>query len=574
LSADLHTSVLIVGGGPVGLGMALELGWRGIDCVVIEQGDGQKLLPRASGIAVRSMEFCRRWGIADEVFNGGFPTNYRLDTIYCTSVTGYVLQRHPNPPIQEQQPLSFSPENKHRLPQDLFDPLLERAALRHPGVSVRRCCRLVGFEEKDGHVLGYVQQLAEAETYRFDRSSPPLGRSSAALPLSGGFTVRARYLVACDGVASGVRDALGIKTAGTGPDGNPVLSYSVSALVTIPDLLKWHDKGEAERFVFVGTDGIWGNLTVVNGRDRWRLSIAGSEDKLDPASLNMPALVRQCLGRDDIPFDIDTVTPWRRRQMVAAKLRSGRVFLAGDAVHAMSPTGGFGMNTGLGDVVDLGWKLEAALRGWAGPSLLDSYERERGPVAWRNTRAAASNFEPWRMRLDFSRILDTTPAADRDRREIGAAIKEAFATEWVSWGTTMGYRYEHSPICVPDGTPPPPDDGMVYVQTARPGSRAPHAWLGDGRSTLDLFGKSFTLLQFGGDADHAGPLRRTADELRIPLSTVVVDQPEAADLYERRLVLVRPDGHVAWRDNTLPVDVRRLLDTVRGGPCATTSDSP
>jgi 2-polyprenyl-6-methoxyphenol hydroxylase-like FAD-dependent oxidoreductase len=565
LTALLETSVLIVGGGPVGLGMALELGWRGIDCVVIEQGDGRNLLPRASGISVRSMEFCRRWGIAEEVFNGGFPTNYRLDTIYCTSVTGHVLQRHPNPPIEEQEPLPFSPENKHRLPQDLFDPLLERAALRHPGVSVRRRARLTGFEDKDGHVLGYVQPLAEAETYRFDRPGAPLARTAAVLSAPGGFIVRARYLVACDGVASGVRTALGIETAGTGPDGNPVLSYSVSALVTIPDLLKWHDMGEAERFVFVGPDGIWGNLTVVDGRDRWRLSIAGTEDKLDPAGLDMAALVRRCLGRDDIPFGIDAVTPWRRRQMVARKLRCGRVFLAGDAVHAMSPTGGFGMNTGLGDVVDLGWKLEAALRGWAGPGLLDSYEQERGPVAWRNTRAAAGNFQPWRMRLDFSRVLDTAPEADRDRREIGAAIKDAFTGEWVSWGTTMGYRYEHSPICVPDGTPPPPDDPMVYVPTARPGSRAPHAWLDDGRSTLDLFGRGFTLLQFGGDAGQAGPLRQAASQRGIPLSVAVLDQPTAADLYQRRFVLVRPDGHVAWRDDVLPGDAGGLLDTVRGG---------
>jgi 2-polyprenyl-6-methoxyphenol hydroxylase-like FAD-dependent oxidoreductase len=564
MGTTVETSVLIVGGGPVGLALALDLGWRGIDCIVVEQGNGQNLLPRASGISVRSMEFCRRWGIEGDVFAGGFPTDYRLDTIYCTSVTGYELQRHPNPPIREQEPLEFSPVNKHRLPQHLFDPLLERAALRHRGVSVRRCCRLVGFEEKEDGVLGYVEPVAGGAAYRFDRSGEPLGRSAEVLRSPGAFTVRARYLVGCDGVTSGVRAALGIETAGTGADGNPVLTYSVSALVTIPGLLSRHAKGEAERFVFVGTDGIWGNLTVVDGRDRWRLTIAGTDDKMDLTTLDMPALVRRCLGRDDIPFEVEAVTPWRRRQMVARSLRKGRVFLAGDAVHAMSPTGGFGMNTGLGDVVDLGWKLEATLRGWAGPGLLDSYEAERGPVSWRNTRAAATNFQPWKMPLDFSRVLEATAQGDRDRTAIGIAIKDAFAGEWVSWGTTMGYRYENSPICVPDGTPPPPDDPMEYVPTARPGSRAPHAWLADGRSTLDLFGRGFTLLQFGGDPADGEPLRKAAAGASVPLSVVTVSQPSVADRYERRFALVRPDGHVAWRGNALPGDVAGLIDTVRG----------
>ena len=563
---EIETSVLIVGGGPVGLAMALELGWRGIDCVVIEQGDGKALLPRASGISVRSMEFCRRWGIRDEVFNGGFPTDHRMDVVYCTSVTGYHLERQPGPSIEEQPLLPFSPENKHRAPQNLFDPLLERAALRYPGVSVRRRCRLAGFEKIDAGVLGYVESMPEAATYNFNRSGTPLRRSSAELA-AGGCAVRARFMVACDGVMSGVREALGISIEGTGPDGNAVLGYSISALVSIPGLPSLHDKGQPSHIILVGPEGIWGDLTVVDGHDRWRLTIAGTVEKLNLSNIDMPALVRRCLGRDDIPFDIEVITPWRRRQMIAKHMRSGRVFLAGDAAHAMSPTGGFGMNTGLGDVIDLGWKLEAALRGWAGPDLLDSYELERGPVAWRNTAAAAGHFLVWRMQLDYSRILDATPEGERDRCKIGEAIKKAFAGEWESWGTTMGYRYEHSPICVPDGTPATPDNPIVYIQTARPGGRAPHGWLADGRSTIDLFGKGFTLMLFGGDASDAVPLVRAATRRGVPLSVTMLDEPDIAVLYERRFVLVRPDGHVAWRSDILPGDVQTLLDTVRGaGP--------
>jgi len=558
---EIETSVLIVGGGPVGLAMALELGWRGIDCIVVDQGNGQALLPRASGIAVRTMEFCRRWGIEDEVFEGGFPTDYQLDTIYCTSVTGYELERNVNPSIRGQAQLAFSPVNKHRLPQNLFDPLLERAARRYPHVDIRRHSRLSGFEQTGEHVFASVAILDSAAEYDFNRS----GTAIKMRPQDGDMKIRARYMVACDGVMSGVRDALGIDFEGTGPDGNAVLGYSISALLNIPDLGARHDKGEAERFVFVGPEGIWGNLTTVDGADRWRLTIAGTKEKLDLSTIDMPALVQRCLGRDDIAFDVEVVTPWRRRQMVARRMREGRVFLAGDAVHAMSPTGGFGMNTGLGDVMDLGWKLEAELAGWAGPGLLDSYEFERGPVAWRNTRAAAGNFHPWRMNLDFSRILDPSPQAQQERAEIGREIKQAFAAEWESWGVTLGYRYDDSPVCVADGTPPTPDEQMVYVPSARPGCRAPHAWLSDGRSTLDLFGRGFTVLLLGGAmVIDAEPLLLAAAAKGVPLNAVVIDQPEIAALYERRVVLVRPDGHVAWRGDAVGADIGGVVETVRG----------
>lgn len=231
---EIETSVLIVGAGPVGLGLAVELGWRGINCIVVEQSDGKLLLPRASGISVRSMEFCRRWGIAEQILNGGFPTDYRLDTIYCTSVTGHTLERHPNPPIREQEALPFSPVNKHRLPQHMFDPILERAASSCASVSLRRCCRLVGFEEVADGVLAYVEQTAP-EDYQFDRADRSVRRSRVALA-AGGFIVRALYMVACDGVMSGVRDALEIGIDGTGPGGESVLGYSVSALIRVPHL--------------------------------------------------------------------------------------------------------------------------------------------------------------------------------------------------------------------------------------------------------------------------------------------------------------------------------------------------
>ncbi len=565
MAETLETSVLIVGAGPVGLALAVELGWRGVDCLVVDQNDGKVLLPRASGISPRTMEFCRRWGIVDRVKAAGFPLDYRLDIVYCTSLAGYLLEREPYAPLQEQKPLPFSPENRHRCPQHMFDPVLEQVACSYPGVTLRRECRLEGFEENAEGVTAYLRRLKSARAYDFSaggfavHAGAPHARDGDAGDL---FTVRARYMVGCDGVDSGVRGALGIEL-----EGNPVLSYSVSALLRTPGLPQRHDKGEAERYIFVGTEGVWGNLTVVDGRQEWRLTIAGSEQKMDLENLDMAAHIRRCFGRDDIPFEITVITPWRRRQIVAKRFRQGRVFLAGDAVHAMSPTGGFGAGTGVGDAVDLGWKLEAVLRGWGGSALLESYEEERRPVGVRNTAAAADNFKPWLAKMDFSRILDASPAGERARARIGAGLKKSFLGEWETWGTTMGYRYEGSPTCVPDGTQAPPDDHMCYVQSARPGGRAPHAWLADGRSTLDLFGRGFVLLRLGATPPDADPLAGVARRRGVPMSVVDIEQPDVAALYERRLVLVRPDGHVAWRADALPADPERLIDVVRGADC-------
>lgn len=558
MNQPLHTSVLIVGAGPVGLALAIELGWRGIDCMVIDQHDGKFLLPRASGITARTMEFCRRWGITDQVHTAGFPENFQLDMVFCTSLTGHLLARDVYPPLGNMVPLPFSPENRYRCPQHIFDPMLERAARTYPHVRIQRSCRLESFVDSGTAVVATATLLDKAVNYNFDHDEKA-APASANRTKGKRLTIRAKYLVGCDGVNSGVRQALDIDVAG-----NPALSYSISALIHAPGLVRSHDKGEAERYLFVGPEGVWGNLTVVDGKDSWRLTIAGTEEKLDLTHFNMDAAVRRCIGRDNIPYEITAITPWRRRQLVATRLRKGRVFLAGDSAHAMSPTGGFGMSTGVGDAVDLGWKLEATLRGWAGAHLLDTYETERHPVAVRNTTAAADNFKPWKMPLDFSRVLDMSEQGEHDRAKVGEVLKQVFKREWETWGTTMGYRYENSPICVADGSPVLPDNSMIYVQSAQPGSRAPHAWLSDGRSTLDLFGRGFVLMTFGENPPDLSHIVNAADTIPMPLEVVHIREGHVAALYERRLALVRPDGHVAWRGDALPEDVLLLLDIVRG----------
>ena len=530
------TPVLIVGGGPVGLALALDLGWRGVPCTLVEQGDGEIVDAKMFATGIRTVEFCRRWGIAGEVKNWGFPRDFPFDNVFATSLTGHEIGRIKMPSIAETKPFGCSPEAFAHCPQFVFDPILARAARAHPSVTLRYRCTLTGFREEADCV---VADLHDAATGRRE-------------PL------RARHMVACDGFGSSVRKALGIEMRGV-----PFLNRSVNVMLRTPDLSAIHPKGNAGRFVLVGPEGPWASLTPADGRERWRLMIHGEEVD-EPQAVDAAAEVRRAAGRD-FDFEILSVGHWVRRRMVADRYGQGRVFLAGDAVHVMPPNGGLGMNTGIGDAADLGWKLAAVHFGWGGAHLLDSYEAERRPVGIRQCDEAMRNFERYGGRRAVPKILDETPEGRAARAGLGERLASGNRMAWENpLHTHLGYRYDGSPICLPDGAPPgEPEDTRDYRPSSHPGGRAPHAWLPDGRSTLDLFGRGFTLLRFTGAPD-AGALVAAAAARGVPLDIVAVDDPEIGALYERKLVLVRPDGHVAWRGDALPGDPVQLIDRVRG----------
>jgi len=537
MSGQIKTSVLIVGAGPVGLSLAIDLGWRGVDCTLIEQGDGTVEHPRTGLIAVRTMEFFRRWGIVDRVRRCGFPGDYDLSIEFCTSMSGHVLDRDDYPSMDAMPTPEWTPEKKQRCPQQWLDPILKEAIGDFPSIDMKFNMRLDGFEDKGSHVQATATDLKAGQVV----------------------DIRADYLVGCDGAASAVREQLGI-----GMVGNHKLNYSMAILFYCPDLLRHCGKRPAERFLFVGPQGTWGNLTVVDGKDVWRLTIYGSAEKFDLDSFDAAACVVRALGREDIAFSVLSTLPWRRSELVAESYGRGRTWLCGDAAHTMSPTGGMGMNTGVADAVDLGWKLAANLRGWAGPALLDTYGQERKPVAIRNAAYSTHNYKTWTSPPACPFILDDTPEAEAMRRSIGKRIKDATRVEWQSWGLQVGYRYEGSPICVPDGTPPTPDDYSQYVPTARPGSRAPHVWVAPNKSVFDLFGPDFTLLAFAGAREQeVVKWREAADARGLPLRIERVDSPAAAQLYAFPLVLVRPDGHVAWRGSQA-ANIESVIDTIRG----------
>ena len=529
--------VLIVGGGPVGLALAGDLGWRGIGCELVEQTDGAIVSPKMNEVNIRSMEFCRRWGIADTVFNCPFPADHPLDVAFVTSLAGFELNRLPRPGRSGQQPGPESPHRMQACSQIWFDPTLREFAGSFPTVRLRHRCRLDDFEQTGAGVTARITDLATGQQE----------------------TVEAEYLVGCDGAGSAVRRALGIDLVGEGTIGHPI-----NLFFRAPDLIERCGKRPATFFLGIDQTGLWGSLRIidpVNGL--WRLMIDSTDGAVTPETVDRDFYLRRALGGD---FEVEwvDVNIWRRRSALAGGYGRGRVWLAGDAVHQLSPTGGMGMNTGLGDAVDIGWKLAAVLNGWGGAGLLESYDRERRPVGGRAVRMATWFYKNSETFPKGSARLDEDSAEGaRLRREVGEQLMQAIGPEFRTVGLQLGYRYEDSPICLADGTPSPPDDPAEYTPSARPGSRAPHAWLRDGRSTLDLFGRGFTLLRFPG-APSGDAIEQAARTRGVPLETVELDVPEAAQLYERRMVLVRPDGHVAWRADAPPADAMALIDRVRG----------
>jgi 2-polyprenyl-6-methoxyphenol hydroxylase-like FAD-dependent oxidoreductase len=528
--------VLIVGGGPIGLALAADLGRRGVETLLVDKRENKLQPPKMLEVSVRTMEFCRQLGVVDKVRSWGFPPDRPLDSVFVTDMQGYEIGRVRTPSLAAQSNIPASPERGMPCPQTWFDPILQKHAQSFPHITLRHRVKLENFVQ-DGS--GVTAKLTDEESGRAE-------------------TMRAKYLVGCDGIASTVRDLLGIEMRG-----ETLIDWAMTVYLRIPHLDAQHDKAKAFRYVFVGPEGTWSMLSIVDGKDLWRLQLVDlTEDRLHRADID--ALMRRCLGRD-IAYTVEHKDLWTRKSTVADRFMDGRVFLAGDSAHAHPPNGGLGMNTGIQDAFDLGWKLAAVLDGWGGETLLDSYDFERRPASARAAAVSLQNYRRLISAAQRAEIYSPTAESDAARHAIGKALVEENEKSWHPTGVHLGYIYHPSPVIVPDGTPMPVDDTIGYEPTAFPGARAPHAWLAPSQSILDLFGEGFTLLKFSDLPTEA--IERAAASLGVPLNVHRIENREAAALYECALVLVRPDGHVAWRGNCQPNDASSLIDTVRGaGP--------
>jgi 2-polyprenyl-6-methoxyphenol hydroxylase-like FAD-dependent oxidoreductase len=531
-----EAAVLIVGGGPIGLALAADLGRRGVATLLVEERENKLNPAKMLEVSVRTMEFCRQLGIVHKVRNWGFPADWSLDSVFVTDMQGYELGRVRMPALGEQPHLPVSPERGMPCPQTWFDPILQEHARSFPHVTLRHCTKLESFVQDADGVTATLKNLATARTE----------------------SVRAKYLVGCDGFASTVRALLGIEIRGESH-----IDWSMTIYLRIPDLNAQHDKGKAFRYVFVGPEGTWSFLSIVDGKDLWRLQLVDlDERRLQNADI--PALMRRCMG-GEVAYTIEDRNLWVRKRTVADRFMDGRVFLAGDAAHAHPPNGGLGMNTGIQDAFDLGWKFAAVLEGWGGGHLLETYDSERRPASARAAEVSLKNYRRLVSATQRAEIYSPTPEGDAARRVIGERLVEENEKTWQPVGVHLGYIYHPSPVVVPDGSRMPEDDTFGYQPTAFPGARAPHVWLTPERSILDLFGDGFVLLKFS-DAPTDG-IERAAADRGVPLKVHRIQSSEAAALYERALVLVRPDGHVAWRGDSQPEDAMAMIDRVRGaGP--------
>ncbi len=526
--------MLICGGGPVGLGLAIELGLRGVSVILVEQRDGTISVPKMSNVHIRSMEFCRRWGIAERVIEAGWPHHLPLDLIYVTTMAGYELGRHRIPSYDAEPNHPHSPVRDRHCPQLYFDPILRDFARTIPKVELRYLTRLEGFEHEGGRVIATVANARTGERSR----------------------IAARWLVGCDGAQSLVRERLGVGMGGAGR-----LDRSVTVYIRSEELGRMHDKGWGRMYRFVDATGCWSEMIAIDGHELWRLTmLTGLDDSFDPGEC-----VRRAVGA---PFahEIYSVLRWDRLEFVAEEFRRGRVFLAGDSAHQNSPTGGLGMNTGLADAVDLGWKLAAVHDGWGGEGLLDSYGIERRPVALRNTSFCSELFYET-IDVPGGADLAAPDAAGERARGLARASIEGIAPNNRMSGSLalrIGFCYEDLPVVAAESGLPPVDYRAPFRPTTRPGARAPHAWLGPGRTTLDLYGTGFVLLRLGEGAPDGAAIEAAAARRGVPFKTVAIADPKVAELYETPLVLVRPDGHVAWRGSAPPPDPLALIDRVRG----------
>ncbi len=516
------TQVFIAGGGPFGLVLAIELGRRGVDAVLVDQNPGTTRNAAANATQARTMEHFRRLGFADEVRALGLPPDFPTDIAYFTRFARHELARFTLPSSRDARQLvttlsgSWSAaELPHRCNQKFIEPVLRRHAEAQASVSVNYGCRMTGFREAGDFVEAALEN---------------------------GKTVRARYLVGADGPRSTVRQALGIRYAGETGITRPFAGgrmYAVHARIPdfyreVPHRPAWMNVAfNPERRCFMpAVDG--------KGEFAFHTQLRPEQDESRATEKEAIAMVQQAIG---LPLRVEVIARafWTAgHSLVAEEFSRNRVFIGGDAAHLFTPMGGLGYNTAVEDAVNLGWKLAAVLKGEASPRLLGSYAAERRPLALRNTAYAKGFADSLGNPVPPPELEDDTPAGEAARRRWGEYYSAHGRAEFNIPGITFGGRYDGSPAIVADGTSPPPDTPNLYVSTACPGGRPPHLWLPDGRSLYDLFGFEWTLLCFA-----AAQVRERAN-----LKVVTLRNPEARDLYGADLVLIRPDQIVAWRGNS------------------------
>ena len=514
---QIDYDVVVIGAGPVGLALAIELGMRDISVLLVERNSRGGMAPRAKTTNARTRAHLRRWGIAGNLAAASpLGIDYPNDVHFVTSLAGYPLTRFRNAFNAAPDRVDAYPEHAQWVPQYTLERIMLEHARTLPSVDIRFDTSLTTAVQDD-----------ESVTASLSHDDGPIR------------SVTSRYLVGADGARSRVRDLIGARMEGTYG-----LSRASNIVFRAAGLATAHDHGPGVMYLQIGPAGV-SIIGPMDQDDIWYFGAALRDDAASAPDEIVEQIKR--LTGIDLPYEILSVDQWVASELIADHYSRRRMILAGDACHLHPPFGGYGMNMGVGDGVDLGWKIAAELQGWGGADLVSSYEAERKPVhRFVIEEAVANNAmmigSPWRDGLDAD-----TPEGSAMREKFGQAIQAAKAREYHTLGTVLGLCYENSPIIDGEAGAPPPHDGQVYTPSARPGCLAPHGWLDDGRSLFDAFGSGFALIA-DIDADEAeiALFEDEARRLGVPFQ-VVRPGGRIAALYQADLTLVRPDQHVAWR---------------------------
>jgi 2-polyprenyl-6-methoxyphenol hydroxylase-like FAD-dependent oxidoreductase len=537
----IETQVLVVGAGPVGLSLAIELGLRGMAVALVEQRSRTGAQPRAKTTNVRSMQHLRRWGVADALRAAApLPYDYPTDIVFSTTLFGRTLAVIENAfeGAKRRDP-RFS-EPAQWVPQYTVEKILHQRIAQLPSVRVLSGTALESFTQSAGAVAATIRDLT-TDKHR---------------------TVRADYLVGADGARSRVRELIGAKM-----NGDHAFALNYNLIVRIPELAQDPPARRAVMYWVVNPEAP-GVLSPLDGADVWAFGILLAPGIKEISDEELIQRLCAAIGRP-VQVEILERDIWAAHRLIADRYRDRRVFLAGDACHLHPPYGGFGMNLGIADAVDLGWKLAAVLNGWGGETLLESYALERRSVHQRTIAAAIENYRTLSDHLVKEALDDDGPAGERAREDVRSAIVAAKTREFKSLGVVLGSRYENSPIIVDDGTALPAEQHADFQPSARPGCLAPHAWLADGSSLYDHFGLGYSLLLLAdAGLSTAGDIAGMAKAAGVPLKLLDLRNADLAQRYEAPLALIRPDQYVAWRGTS--ADAAALIDVIRGAETKTT----
>ena len=518
-----NVSVLIAGGGPVGLTLARDLASRGIVCMLVERNFTTTRHPKMDNTNVRSMELFSLSGLEPRLRAVAVPETHPFDVSWVTRMTGHELKRFRYPSPHEDR-ARFRERNDGtqpfvppmRVSQAEIEPVLKTALEEEKNAEVRFGVAVIDVaEDADGVTV----TLRDAETGRNEQ-------------------VRCLYLAACDGGGSTVRSAIGINVSG---QHNVMPRFMTHFRTSDPQArallqrwgLTWHYQS------------VHGTLIAQNDRDVWTLHTRYPANERDAAEPG--ALIARFVGAN-IPHEILVANPWTPHLLVADVAGTRRVLLAGDAAHQYIPTGGYGMNTGIGDAYALGWQLGAVIQGFGGPGLLEAYKAERHPVWTRNLDGSRRHNA---RRVEIGALYDEP---DLEAEGEAGTTARALAAERIaalgnaeneSLGLEIGYHYAGSSIVAHEPGAEAPNDPCRYIPSTLPGARLPSVVLADGTPLYALLGRWFTCIAFPGTDTAA--IEAAARNLGIPLVIRRVDDSNARIVYDADMLLIRPDQHVAWR---------------------------